>query len=49
MEGIESLVADASDRLVVIVSHVPELRDRIEDLIELERSPVTGDTRVVSA
>jgi len=49
MEGIESLVADASSRLVVIVSHVPELRDRVEDLIELERSPVTGDTRVVSA
>ena len=48
MEGIESLVADASNRLVVIVSHVPELRDRIGDLIELERSPVTGDTRVVS-
>ncbi|MDJ0663869.1 MAG: SMC family ATPase [Acidimicrobiia bacterium] len=49
MEGIESLVADASDRLVVIVSHVPELRDRIEDLIELDRSPVTGDTRVIRA
>ncbi len=47
MEGIETLVADQSNRLVVIVSHVPELRDRIEDLIELERNPVTGDTRVV--
>ena len=49
MEGIENLVADRANRLVVIVSHVPELRERIEDLIELERSPVTGDTRVVSA
>ncbi|MDJ0953351.1 MAG: SMC family ATPase [Acidimicrobiia bacterium] len=48
MEGIESLVAEESNRLVVIVSHVPELRDRIEDLIVLERSPVTGDTRVVT-
>ena len=47
MEGIETLVADQSNRLVVIVSHVPELRDRIEDLIELERSPVTGDTQVI--
>lgn len=48
MEGIEQLVANDSDRLVVIVSHVPELRMRIEDLIELERNPVTGDTRVLS-
>jgi exonuclease SbcC len=47
MEGIERLVASDGDRLVVIVSHVPELRMRLEDLIELERNPVTGDTRVV--
>jgi exonuclease SbcC len=49
MEGIEQLVADSSDRLVVIVSHVPELRMRMEDLIQLERSPATGDTQVVSS
>lgn len=49
MEGIERLVADDSNRLVVIVSHVPELRMRMEDLIELERDPVTGDTRVKEA
>ncbi len=49
MEGIESLVAEGSERLVVVVSHVPELRHRIEDLIELDRSPTTGDTRVLSA
>jgi exonuclease SbcC len=49
MEGIESLVADDNDRLVVVVSHVPELRHRLEDLIELDRSPTTGDTRVVRA
>jgi DNA repair exonuclease SbcCD ATPase subunit len=47
MEGVETLVGDQSNRLVVVVSHVPELRDRIEDLIRLERSPVTGDTVVV--
>ena len=49
MEGVETLVAAESGRLVVIVSHVPELRQRVEDLIQLERNPVTGDTRIVSA
>lgn len=49
MEGIESLVAEASSRLVVVVSHVPELRLRIDDLIELERSPTTGNTKVLRA
>lgn len=49
MEGIEALVADDQDRLVVVVSHVPELRHRIEDLIELDRDPTTGDTRILSA
>lgn len=48
MEGLESLVATGTDRLVVVVSHVPELRSRIEDLIELDRQPHTGDTIVVS-
>ncbi|MDJ0925958.1 MAG: SMC family ATPase [Acidimicrobiia bacterium] len=47
MQGIEQLVAQDTDRLVVIVSHVPELRMRLEDLIELDRNTVTGDTRVV--
>jgi exonuclease SbcC len=49
MEGIEALVTDADDRLVVVVSHVPEMHQRIEDLIELDRDPTTGDTRVISA
>jgi exonuclease SbcC len=49
MEGIEALVADGGGRLVVVVSHVPELRSRIEDLIVLDRNPATGDTKVVSA
>ena len=48
MEGIEALVSEDGDRLVVVVSHVPELRHRIEDLIELDRSPTTGDTKVLS-
>jgi exonuclease SbcC len=48
MEGIETLVADQSNRLVVIVSHVPELRDRIEDLIVLERDPASGNTKAVA-
>jgi len=34
-------------RLVVVVSHVPELRERIEDLIVLDKDPVTGDSIVV--
>lgn len=49
MEGIESLVSEDGSRLVVVVSHVPELRHRVEDLIELDRHPTTGDTRVLSA
>ena len=49
MDGIEALVTGAGERLVVVVSHVPELRDRVEDLIVLDRDPATGDTRVVRA
>ncbi len=49
MEGIEELVAEGSSRLVVVVSHVPEMRERIEDLIVLDRDPLTGDTKVVRA
>jgi exonuclease SbcC len=47
MEGVERIVADDGDRLVVIVSHVPELRQRVEDVIELDKHAVTGDTVVV--
>jgi exonuclease SbcC len=47
MQGVERLVSQDRNRLVVIVSHVPELRMRIEDLIELDRNPVTGDTKVL--
>ena len=48
MDGIERLVTTGPERLVVVVSHVPALRDRIEDLVQLDRDPITGDTRVVS-
>jgi exonuclease SbcC len=47
MDGIEALAAGEGTRLVVVVSHVPELRQRVEDLIELDRDPVTGDTKVL--
>lgn len=46
MEGIERLVAESEDRLVVIVSHVPALKERIEDLVILDRNPATGHTLV---
>ena len=48
MDGVERLVASGGDRLVVVVSHVPALRERFEDLIVLDRDAVTGMTRVVS-
>ena len=48
MDGIERLVTTGSQRLVVVVSHVPALRERIEDLVVLDRDPVTGDTLIVS-
>lgn len=49
MEGIEALAAEGESRLVVVVSHVPELRQRIEDLVELDREALTGDTKIVRA
>ncbi|NNC43053.1 MAG: SMC family ATPase [Acidimicrobiia bacterium] len=49
MDGIEAVAAGATDRLVLVVSHVPELRERLEDLIELEKDAVSGNTRVLTA
>lgn len=46
MEGVERLVAGA-DRLVVVVSHVPAMRERIEDLVVLGKDDLTGDTVVL--
>jgi len=48
MEGISRLVASDDRRLVVVVSHVPEMREAIEDLIVLDKDPVTGDSVVRS-
>ncbi len=48
MEGIESLAAHREQRLVVIVSHVPEIRERIEDLMKLSKHPITGDSELMS-
>lgn len=48
MDGIGRLVSENERRLVVVVSHVAEMRDAIEDLIVLEKDDVTGDTVVRS-
>ena len=48
MDGIGRLVAEDARRLVVVVSHVAEMREAVEDLIVLDKHPVTGDTMVVS-
>jgi exonuclease SbcC len=48
MTGIEQLVNENSDRLVLLVSHVPALRERLEDVIELARDPEDGHTRLVT-
>lgn len=48
MDGIERLVTSDPERLVVVVSHVPAMRDRIEDLVQLDRDLITGDTWVVA-
>ena len=48
MDGVGSLVAGREDRLVVLVSHVAEMREAIEDLVVLDKDPITGDTVVVS-
>ncbi|MDH4112681.1 MAG: SMC family ATPase [Actinomycetota bacterium] len=48
MAGIERLVSDDDRRLVVVVSHVAEMREAIEDLIVLDKDGHTGDTVVVA-
>ena len=48
MEGIGRLVADDGGRLVVLVSHVAEMREAVEDLVVLDKDDRTGDTIVVS-
>jgi len=48
MDGISRLVAGDDRRLVVLVSHVAQMRDAIEDIVELSKDVATGDTVVVS-
>ncbi len=48
MAGIERLVAEDDRRLVVLVSHVAEMREAIEDLVILDKDDHTGDTVVVA-
>ncbi|MGE5226343.1 MAG: SbcC/MukB-like Walker B domain-containing protein, partial [Planctomycetaceae bacterium] len=48
MDGIGRLVAGDGRRLVVLVSHVAEMREMLEDLIVLDKDGRTGDTVVVS-
>jgi exonuclease SbcC len=48
MDGIERLVTGGAGRLVVLVSHVEGMQDRIEDLIVLSRHPITDHTVVES-
>ncbi len=47
MDGIGRLVAGNEHRLVVLVSHVAEMRDAIEDLVVLDKDDLTGDTVVL--
>ncbi|NND85233.1 MAG: hypothetical protein HKN46_08820, partial [Acidimicrobiia bacterium] len=46
MDGLERMAAEG-DRLVVVVSHVPEMRERLGDLVELAKDPITNDTVVI--
>lgn len=48
MDGIGRLVVENDRRLVVLVSHVPEMSEAIEDLIVLDKDEATGDSRLVS-
>ncbi len=48
MDGLERMAA-SGDRLGVVVSHVPEMRERIGDLVELSKDPLTNDTVVIRA
>ena len=48
MDGIGRLVSENDRRLVVLVSHVAEMREAIEDLVVLDKDDVTGDTIVRS-
>ncbi|MXW28873.1 MAG: SMC family ATPase [Chloroflexi bacterium] len=49
MDGIERLASEAEDRLVVVVSHVPGVQERVEDQIVLGApAGPGGGSRIVS-
>jgi exonuclease SbcC len=48
MRGIEHLVRDGEDRLVVLVSHVEQMHELLEDLIVLEKDEARGTSRVLA-
>jgi exonuclease SbcC len=48
MAGIERIVTGGGERLVVLVSHVAEMREAIDDLIVLDKEPLTGTTLVMA-
>jgi len=48
MDGVGRLVADDPRRLVVLVSHVEQMREMLEDLIVLDKHALTGETVVVA-
>jgi DNA repair protein SbcC/Rad50 len=48
MDGIGRLVANDPRRLVVLVSHVEQMREGLEDLIVLDKHDHTGETVVLA-
>ena len=44
MRGIEHLVGAGGDRLVILVSHVEQMHELLEDLIVLDKDEVAGTT-----
>jgi exonuclease SbcC len=48
MRGVEHLVSDGGDRLVILVSHVEQMHELLEDLIVLEKDDAAGTSRVLS-
>jgi exonuclease SbcC len=47
MRGIEHLVRDGADRLVILVSHVEQMHELLEDLIVLEKDEAAATSRVL--
>jgi exonuclease SbcC len=48
MRGIEHLVGSGGDRLVILVSHVEQMHELLEDLIVLDKDEYAGTTRILA-